>query len=247
MNSSELELGDYVVTVIHNEDPTLGDSENFAVVPADGSADNTADNVADNTAENTAVNTEVNTADNTSDNIADNAAEAPSIAADPMTVEDGDTTTVTGEDFPPNTEVEVQLVDPDGNPVGDPVIVTTDEDGGFTADLAVPEDAVPGDYTVEAAAETGESATADLTVAAPSGDDNAGANTGDNSGDDTSTGGNGWSGNGSSGSDGGWSSSSGGGSLAQTGAAGTATLVGLAVLLLVGGTAGVLISRRSAR
>ena len=406
VNSSELDLGDYTVTVIDNEDPALGDSENFTVVADDGNADNTADNtadnvtdntaenteanteantadnvtdntavntadnVADNAAENTEANTEVNTADNTaentsdntadnaaentSDNTADNAAEAPAIAADPSSVEDGETTTVTGEDFPPNTEVEVQLVDPDGNPVGDSVTVTTDEDGAFTTDLTVPEDAVAGDYTVEAAAETGESAAADLavtngsddntgddattdpgvavdpgtvdpgesttvtgedfppntevevqlvdpdgnpvgdsvtvttdedgafttdltvpedavagdytveaaaetgesaaadlTVAAPAGDDNTadntGTNTGDNTGDDTSTGGNGSSGNGSSGSSSGdRTPSSGSSSLAQTGAAGTAAMVGLAALLLIGGAAGVLISRRSA-
>src|SRR5699024_7641667 len=94
----------------------------------------------------------------------------PTVSVDPSSVEDGDTTTVTGEEFPPNTEVEVQLVDPEGNPVGEPVTVTTDDDGAFTADLTVPEGSDAGDYTVEAEAETGESAAADLTVTNGPGD-----------------------------------------------------------------------------
>ena len=328
IDTADLEIGDYVVTLIDNEDPKLADSETFTVVVA-GSSDNTAENTADNTgantevntaentdantevntdvntAENTDVNTEVNTdvntaentdvnteanaevntaentdvntSENTADNTGDNAtAEDPAVSVDPSTVEPGDSTTVTGEGFPPNTEVEVQLIDPSGNPVGDPVSVTTDEDGAFTVDLVVPEGSVVGDYTVEATAETGESATADLTVIAGSDDntadntgDNTGANTGDstgaNAGDNTSDnssdnvsanpGGNGsgstgngsagtGSGSGSSGS--GSGSSSGSGFLAQTGAAGTAAMVGLAALLLVGGAAGIFLSRRSA-
>ena len=324
IDTADLEIGDYVVTLIDNEDPKLADSETFTVVVA-GSSDNTAENTADNTgantevntaentdantevntdvntAENTDVNTEVNTdvntaentdvnteanadvntaentdvntSENTADNAGDNAtAEDPAVSVDPSTVEPGDSTTVTGEGFPPNTEVEVQLIDPSGNPVGDPVSVTTDEDGAFTVDLVVPEGSVVGDYTVEATAETGESATADLTVIAGSDDntadntgDNTGANTGANAGDNTSDnssdnvsanpGGNGsgstgngsagtGSGSGSSGS--GSGSSSGSGFLAQTGAAGTAAMVGLAALLLVGGAAGIFLSRRSA-
>src|SRR5699024_8088105 len=130
---------------------------------------NAAENTEANTADNAAENTEANAADNTSDNTADNSAEA-TIDADPSSVEDGDTTTVTGEGFPPNTEVEVQLVDPEGNPVGEPVTATTDEDGAFSADLTVPEGSDAGDYMVEAEAETGESASADLTVTNRPGD-----------------------------------------------------------------------------
>ncbi|ASK65524.1 hypothetical protein CFK39_06400 [Brachybacterium avium] len=311
VNSSELDLGDYVVTVIDDEDPTLGDSESFTVVTdsaADNTADNTgentavntADNVDDNAAENTADNTEVNTADNTAantevnttdnvadnsevntaentadnadvntevntaDNTADNAVEDPTVSVDPATVEDGATTTVTGEGYPADSEVTVQLVDPAGNPVGDPVIVTTDADGAFTADVTVPGGSAAGDYTVEAAAETGETATADLAVTngADGNGDNGADNASDNAGDNTSdngavnpggntgggsTGGNGSAGNGSGGSSNGGSSNSGpgAGNLAHTGAAGTAAMVGLAALLLIGGAAGVLHSRRS--
>ncbi|HJG51291.1 MAG TPA: choice-of-anchor G family protein [Brachybacterium faecium] len=412
VNSSELDLGDYIVTVIDNEDSTLADSDSFTVVSADSddnTADNTAENTdvntADNTAENTEVNsgdntevntadnaaenTEVNTADNaadntdvntaentgentsdntdanTGDNADDNAAEDPAIKVEPGSVEDGESTTVTGEGFPPNTEVEVQLVDPDGNPVGDPVTATTDDDGAFTDEITVPEGTEAGDYTVEAEAETGESATAELAVtngdgnagddattdpvvsvdpgtvapgesttvtgedfppntevevqledadgnpvgdpvtattddegaftvditvpegteagdytvqveaetgesaaadltvtgtdgsadngadnAADNGADNAATNGADNTSDNGSAtpGGNGSgsTGGGSTGAgNGGSTSGSGSGALAQTGAAGTAAMVGLAALLLVGGVAGVLVSRRS--
>src|SRR5690606_10320041 len=88
------------------------------------------------------------------------------------TVEDGATVTVTGEGYPADTEVTVQLVDSAGNPVGDPVNVTTDADGAFTAEVTVPEGTEAGDYAVDAATEAGETASADLTVT--NGDDNTG-------------------------------------------------------------------------
>ena len=94
----------------------------------------------------------------------DVAAEDPTLTATPPTVEDGGTTTVTGENYPPNTDVTVQLIDPAGNPVGDPIAVTTDEDGSFTTDVLVPEGSEAGDYTVDGTADTGETATTDLGV-----------------------------------------------------------------------------------
>lgn len=114
--------------------------------------------------------------------VSDVVAEDPALSVDPGTVNDGDTTEVTGENYPPNTDVDVQLVDPDGNPVGDPVTVTTDENGGFTAELLVPEGSDAGDYTVEGTATTGETATTDLGVTNDSDDDNAAENGDDNDG-----------------------------------------------------------------
>ena len=196
-------------------------------------------------------------------NAGDDATTDPVVSVDPGTVAPGESTTVTGEDFPPNTEVEVQLEDADGNPVGDPVTATTDDEGAFTVDITVPEGTEAGDYTVQVEAETGESAAADLTVtgtdgsadngadnAADNGADNAATNGADNTSDNGSAtpGGNGSgsTGGGSTGAgNGGSTSGSGSGALAQTGAAGTAAMVGLAALLLVGGVAGVLVSRRS--
>ncbi|MFI8526211.1 choice-of-anchor G family protein [Promicromonospora sukumoe] len=91
----------------------------------------------------------------------------PTLTVDPTEVVPGDSTTVTGEGYTPDSTVTVQLTDADGNPVGEPVVVDTDENGDFTADLTVPEDAEPGDYTVVATDDTtGTSAEETLTVVA---------------------------------------------------------------------------------
>jgi 5-hydroxyisourate hydrolase-like protein (transthyretin family) len=90
---------------------------------------------------------------------------APSLTVDPAEVVPGGTTTVTGEGYTPDSTVTVQLTDADGNPVGDPIVVDTDENGGFTTPLVVPEDAEPGDYTVVGTDDTtGTPAEAPLTV-----------------------------------------------------------------------------------
>src|SRR5690606_32565879 len=90
---------------------------------------------------------------------------APSIAVDPSEVAPGESTTVTGEGFTPDATASVQLVNPAGEPVGEPVPAETDGDGGFTVDLPVPEGAEPGDFTVVGTDdESGESAEAPLTV-----------------------------------------------------------------------------------
>ena len=266
--SSELELGDYVVTATDLEDPTLADSAYFTVVPAqdgsdDNTADNTSENTADNAAENTEVNTEVNTADNTADNTGDNTGDDgtavdPGLTVDPDTLAPGDSTTVIGEGFPPNTAVDLQLTDADGNPVGDPVPVTTDDEGSFVEVLTVLDGTAPGDYTLVATAETGESASAPLTITGTGGngdggDDNAADNGADNTGDNAgvngagNTGDNGAAGGGSGDDRRGSGSGSGGGDdrLARTGADGTLATIGIATLLLLAGGAGLAMSRRS--
>src|SRR5690606_18120597 len=88
------------------------------------------------------------------------------IGLDPPEVAPGESTTVTGEGFTPDATASVQLVNPAGEPVGEPVPAETDGDGGFTVDLPVPEGAEPGDFTVVGSGdESGESAEAPLTVA----------------------------------------------------------------------------------
>lgn len=62
----------------------------------------------------------------------------------------GGTTPVDGVGFSPGETVTVQLLDPEGNPVGDPVTVVVGDDGTFSTTLPVPPDAVPGDYTISA-------------------------------------------------------------------------------------------------
>ncbi|MGI5190421.1 choice-of-anchor G family protein [Promicromonospora sp. CA-289599] len=99
----------------------------------------------------------------------DLAAIAPTLAVDPGEVAPGGTTTVTGEGYTPNSTATVQLTDADGNPVGDPIVVDTDENGGFTTPLVVPEDAEPGDYTVVGTDDTTDTpAEAPLVVTPPS-------------------------------------------------------------------------------
>ncbi|MFC7022186.1 choice-of-anchor G family protein [Promicromonospora thailandica] len=89
----------------------------------------------------------------------------PEISVDPSQVAAGGTTTVTGEGYTPDSTVTVQLTDADGNPVGEPVVVDTDETGAFTTPLVVPEDAEPGDFTVVGTDDTtGTAAQAPLTV-----------------------------------------------------------------------------------
>ncbi|WP_125777148.1 choice-of-anchor G family protein [Antribacter gilvus] len=88
----------------------------------------------------------------------------PVVTVDPTEVIPGDCTVVTGSGFAPNATVTVQLTDAAGNAVGDPVTVVTDGTGGFTTDLCVPPDAVPGDFTVVAEDETGDSAETPLAV-----------------------------------------------------------------------------------
>ncbi|GAA4729134.1 hypothetical protein GCM10023216_20710 [Isoptericola chiayiensis] len=70
---------------------------------------------------------------------------------------------MTGEDWPGDETVTVDLVGPDGDIVTS-VEVETDENGSFTTPVSVPEDAVPGDYTVEASDEQGNEANDALTV-----------------------------------------------------------------------------------
>ncbi|WP_036321006.1 choice-of-anchor G family protein, partial [Microbacterium indicum] len=75
----------------------------------------------------------------------------PTLEADGP-VEAGDETTVSGEGWPPNTEVDVVLIDPTtGEPVegAETVTVTTDEDGAFTTPYPVPAGVEPGDYEFE--------------------------------------------------------------------------------------------------
>src|SRR5690606_4671290 len=56
----------------------------------------------------------------------------PSLSVDPVTVAPGQSTIATGEGYTPDSTVTVQLEDPEGNPVGDPIQVDTDSNGGFT-------------------------------------------------------------------------------------------------------------------
>ncbi|RPF22835.1 hypothetical protein EDD34_3510 [Myceligenerans xiligouense] len=89
----------------------------------------------------------------------------PTIVADPDTVAPGDTTDIIGDGYTPDSTVSVQLVDPDGNPVGDPVTATTDETGSFVLPAVIMDETEPGEYTVIGTDdETGTPAETPLTV-----------------------------------------------------------------------------------
>ncbi|WP_146252030.1 choice-of-anchor G family protein [Xylanimonas oleitrophica] len=89
------------------------------------------------------------------------------LTADPSAVAPGGTTTVTGDGFSPDTTVTVQITDPDGTPVGDPVTVPTGPDGSFSTDVPLPEDAAPGTWTVVVDDPTGATAQVPVSVVAP--------------------------------------------------------------------------------
>ncbi|WP_197517173.1 hypothetical protein, partial [Microbacterium karelineae] len=79
----------------------------------------------------------------------------------------GDETEVTSGGWLPESAVELQLVDPAGEPVGDPVPATTDADGNVPAGttVPVPMEAEPGDgYTVVGTDENGAEVSAPLEV-----------------------------------------------------------------------------------
>ena len=104
------------------------------------------------------------------------AVDEATVTVNPDEVAPGETTVVNGDGYAPNTEVTVTLTDKDGNPVGDPIKVTTDENGHFTTEVTVPEDAAPGEYTVTAEDSEGNKDTTDLTVTEPDDGNNGGNN-----------------------------------------------------------------------
>ena len=77
------------------------------------------------------------------------AAVNPALKADPTSVPAGKKTSITGTGWDPAQPVKLQLTDPAGQPVGNPVTVTPTADGALPAtDLPVPATAVPGKDTV---------------------------------------------------------------------------------------------------
>ena len=91
----------------------------------------------------------------------------PVLTVNPSTVAPGETTEATGDGYTPDSTATVQLTDPAGEPVGDPIPVETNPSGAFTADVPVPDGAELGGYTVVGTDDTtGEAAEAPLTVQA---------------------------------------------------------------------------------
>ena len=165
-----LALGEYIVEFAAPEGASFS--------PAEAGDDTAVDsNAGENGRTSTVTLTAAAPADRTIDaGIVDApAVEEATVTVNPDEVAPGESTTVNGEGYAPNSKVAIQLKDKDGNPVGEPAEVTTDENGSFSTEITVPEDAVPGDHTVEATDEDGNTDDAPLTVTDPdgnSGDDN---------------------------------------------------------------------------
>lgn len=113
---------------------------------------------------------------------------SPSVTVDPSEVNPGDTVTVTGEGFLPGEEVVVTI-----DPSGESVTVTADEDGAFSVEVTIPEDAEPGDFTATAVGQESERTASDDFTVVEKVDDDKGSGTG-GSGNDGQTPGTGGSG-----------------------------------------------------
>lgn len=98
----------------------------------------------------------------------------PSINVDPETTSPGEEVTIEGDDFGPEETVTIEITDEDGNVI-DTITVVTDDNGDFSVTWTVPQDVTPGTLTIAAADESGNTATAELTIsAAGAGDSDSG-------------------------------------------------------------------------
>ncbi|WP_166969703.1 choice-of-anchor G family protein [Brevibacterium atlanticum] len=81
----------------------------------------------------------------------------------------GGETTLDSTGWAPDTDITVDLNGPDGEPVGDPITVTTDGDGNFPKGtvLPIPADVTPGDFTIVGTDPDGKTGKGEVTVYAP--------------------------------------------------------------------------------
>jgi hypothetical protein len=78
---------------------------------------------------------------------------------DDTAVVPGQTVTVTGSGYPPNSEVTITLTG--GIVLG---TVTTDDTGSFSVDVVIPADLEPGEYSIGCTGVSGETIGTDVTV-----------------------------------------------------------------------------------
>jgi len=88
----------------------------------------------------------------------------PSVSVDPETAAPGEDVTIEGDDFAPGTTVDIEITDENGDVIGTIDDVEVDENGEFTQEWTVPEGTDPGDLTVTAEDEDGNSASAPLEI-----------------------------------------------------------------------------------
>ncbi len=93
----------------------------------------------------------------------------PVIAVEPAVAAAGGQIIITGTEMEPGEVFTITLVGVAGSiPLGETTVIGEGEEGGFTVTFIIPVETVPGSYTVSAAAEDGDTTTADLTITAPS-------------------------------------------------------------------------------
>ena len=93
----------------------------------------------------------------------------PVIVVEPVVAAAGGQITLTGTEMEPGEVFTISLEGLTGSiPLGEATVAGEGEEGGFTVTFTIPAETVPGSYTVSAAAEDGDTTTADLTITAPS-------------------------------------------------------------------------------
>lgn len=140
------------VTVTTDAEGSVGDTLEVPAGTADGVLTVTGDDGAGNSASDSVI---VATPD---PEPAD-----PRLMVGPDSVMPGETVTVVGGGYPPNTEVTVTYTDDDGDVIATQA-VTTDGDGAFTDTLVVPAGTPGGDLTVDASDGQDASASGSTTV-----------------------------------------------------------------------------------
>ncbi len=93
----------------------------------------------------------------------------PVIAVQPSIAPAGGQITITGTEMESGEKFAISLESTTGTiPLGEATAMSEGEEAGFVATYTLPVEASPGSYTVRAATDEGEAATADLTVTDPS-------------------------------------------------------------------------------
>lgn len=142
---------------------TLGEQNETATVDGDGnwSTEFTEVEPGDYTIEAT----DGNTTDSVDITVEAAPVYEPVVTVEPDSAQAGDEVTVEGEDFVPGSTVTVVVTDEDGNEVGEPLEgVEVDDEGNFSTTWTVPEDVDPGQLTVEASDEEGNTGSTELTI-----------------------------------------------------------------------------------
>ncbi len=127
--------GDVVVTAVGDESETPATTDLSIVAPGGGNGGDDDDSDVD-----------------------------PSVSVDPEIAAPGEDVTIEGDDFTPGTTVDIEITDESGDVIGTIEDVEVNDDGEFTEEWTVPEGTEPGDLTVTAEDEEGNSASAPLVI-----------------------------------------------------------------------------------